>query len=72
MPIPYKRKPGLVFTKEPFDHILEKTRVENAAGASQTDVCKKKTSSQDLYFKGTSENIRRTQANLRRSDYSEP
>ena len=42
MPIPYKRKPGLVFTKEPFDHILEKTRVENAAGASQTDVCKKK------------------------------
>ena len=72
MPIPYKRKPGLVFTKEPFDHILEKTLVENAAGASQTDVCKKNTSSQDLYFKGTSENIRRTQANLRRSDYSEP
>ena len=38
MPIPYKRKPGLVLTKEPFDHILEKARVENAAGTSQTDV----------------------------------
>ena len=38
MPISYKHKPGLVFTKEPFDHILEKARVENAAGASQTDV----------------------------------
>ena len=41
MPRLYKCKPGSRVYKRTPDHILEKARVENAAGASQTDVCKK-------------------------------
>ena len=41
MPRLYKRKPGPRVYKRTTDRILEKARVENAAGASQIDVCKK-------------------------------